>query len=63
MTQKLYKGYCIEHQQNGNHKISGFSNVFYSIDTAKQFIDILAMGITRVNENCKPTICPKCQGK
>ena len=61
--QQHYKGFCITQQQNGQYKIEGYTNIFFSSQTAKAFIDVIAGGITKVNENCKPTICPKCQGK
>ncbi len=60
--QQRYKGYCLNYCNQLWH-IEGFKNDFYSIDLAKNFIDILAGGITKANEHCQPTICPKCNNK
>ena len=60
--QQHYKGYCLTYT-NQLYQIAGFTNTFYSIENAKAFIDFMDAGITKVNEHCKPTVCPKCQGK
>jgi hypothetical protein len=62
MPTQHYKGYCLTYKHN-KWQIEGFTNTFYSIETATAFIDILTNGITKANENCKPTVCPKCQNK
>ena len=53
MQQEHYKGYCLTHKNNLWY-IDGFTNSYYSIDAAKAFIDIMAIGITKANEICKP---------
>lgn len=60
--QQHYKGFCLI-QTNNLWQIAGFANTFYNIELAKQFIDIMEQGVTKVNANCKPKVCIKCQGR
>lgn len=53
MQQQHYKGYCLT-QHNNHWKIEGYTNTFYGLQAAKNFIDLLAQGITKVNGHCKP---------
>lgn len=55
MSQQIhYKGYCIVSVTNGNYKIAGYTNAFYSLQAAKDLIDFLENGITKANVYCKP---------
>jgi len=38
--QQHYKGYCLIYKNN-LWQITGFTNTFYSIETAKTFIDLI----------------------
>lgn len=48
--QQHYKGYCIS-QKNNLYKIERYTNTFYSLQAAKDLIDIISKGITKANDN------------
>jgi hypothetical protein len=59
MQEILYKNYCIVAIGNGSFKIAGYTNTFYSLQAAKDLIDILETGITKANAHCKPLTTQK----